>query len=123
VCAIATLRKKRFKTGELLVAERDWEPPRPRIANDRIVAVRLALAEAAVRERVKRPGGKWNSDRTVWEIRHDHAVALGLSARIVDRPASTGRCREADAEYLHRDAREASGARCLHPRLDAGIAR
>src|SRR6266446_6379157 len=27
-------RKKRFKTVELLVAEREWEPPRPRFAHD-----------------------------------------------------------------------------------------
>lgn len=30
-------RKKRFKTVELLVAERDWEPPLPRVAPDQIV--------------------------------------------------------------------------------------
>ena len=30
-------RKKRFKTVELLVAECDWEPPRPRFAQDQIV--------------------------------------------------------------------------------------
>jgi len=28
-------RKKRFKTVELLVAERDWEPPRPRFVHTR----------------------------------------------------------------------------------------
>ena len=97
-------RKKRFKTVELLVAERDWEPPRPRIANDRIVALRVAFAEVAVRERVKQAGGKWNPDRKVWEIRYDHAVALGMGARIVDEPASTSRFREEGAEYLYVDA-------------------
>jgi len=30
-------RKKRFKTVELLVAERDWQPPRPRFVHDQIV--------------------------------------------------------------------------------------
>src|SRR3989454_11016778 len=44
-------RKKRFKTVELLVAERDWEPPRPRFAHDRIAGLSAAFADVAVRER------------------------------------------------------------------------
>jgi hypothetical protein len=36
-------RKKRFKTVELLVAERDWEPPRRPFAPDQIVGMRVAL--------------------------------------------------------------------------------
>ena len=44
-------RKRRFKTVELLVAERDWEPPRPRFAHDQIVGLRVAFADVAVRDR------------------------------------------------------------------------
>src|SRR6266545_4143501 len=36
-------RKKRFKTMELLVAERDWEPPPPRFGHDQIVGLRVAF--------------------------------------------------------------------------------
>jgi hypothetical protein len=53
-------RKKRFKTVELLVAERDWEPPRPRFAHDQIVGLRVAFADVAVRDQVKQAGGTWN---------------------------------------------------------------
>jgi hypothetical protein len=42
-------RKKRFKTVELLVAERDWEPPRPRLAPDQIVGLRVAFTDVVVR--------------------------------------------------------------------------
>jgi len=52
-------RKKRFKTVELLVAERDWEPRRPRFAHDQIVELRVAFADVAVRDRVKQAGGTW----------------------------------------------------------------
>lgn len=31
------------QTVKLLVAERDWEPPRPRIANDQTGALRVAF--------------------------------------------------------------------------------
>jgi hypothetical protein len=37
-------RKKRLKTVELIGAERDWEPPRPRFADDQIVELRVAYS-------------------------------------------------------------------------------
>jgi hypothetical protein len=44
-------RKKRLKTVEILVAERDWEPSPPRFAHDQIVGLRVAFADVAVRNR------------------------------------------------------------------------
>lgn len=72
-------RKKRFKTVELLVAERDWEPPLPRVAPDKIVKLRVAFVEAALRDRVKRAGGTWHPEQRIWQLRYDRAVALGLN--------------------------------------------
>ena len=37
-------RKKWFKTMELIVAEREWEPPPPRYAAEAIVGVRVGFA-------------------------------------------------------------------------------
>ena len=70
-------------TVELLVAERDGEPPRPPDADHQIVAVRIGFAEPAVREQAKQAGGKWNPDPKVWELRYRQAVALKLDTRIV----------------------------------------
>jgi len=73
-------RKKRFKTVELVVAESDWQPPyRP----DEIVALRIDFTEISTRRRVKQAGGTWNPGRTVWQLRYDRVVALGLRRRIV----------------------------------------
>ena len=69
---------------EILVAERDWEPPRPRFARDQIVGLRVAFADVAVRDRVKQAGGTWNPERRVWQLRYDRVVTLGLNSRIVD---------------------------------------
>jgi hypothetical protein len=107
-------RKKRLKPVELVVAERDWEPPRPPPAHDQIVALRVAFAEVALRERVKQAGGHWNPDRKLWELRYDRAVALGLASRIVLEPASTSGFQEQRAEYLYVDAGLASTWRCLY---------
>jgi hypothetical protein len=101
-------QKKRFKTVELLVAERDWEPPRPRFAHDQIVGLRVAFAEVAVRARVKQAGGTWNPERRVWQLRYDRVVALGLTDRIVALLASTGGCPASPGESLHADTRPAS---------------
>jgi len=101
-------RKKRLKTVELLVAERDWEPPRPRFAADQIVASRVAFADVAPRERVKQAGGTWDPARRVWHLRYDRVAALDLISRIVDEPASNSRCPRASGEHLRTDTRPTS---------------
>jgi hypothetical protein len=54
-----TQRKKRFTTVELLVAERDWEPPRPRFAHDQIVGLAFTAdpVGAGLVASLGRPGG------------------------------------------------------------------
>jgi len=47
------------------------------------VPVRVTASEVALRQQVKRVGGKWNPQRGVWEIRYDQVMALGLADRIV----------------------------------------
>ena len=86
-----TQRKKRFKTVELIVAEREWEPPPPRFAADTIVGVHVGFAEVEVREQVKQAGGKWNRRRKVWELRYEQVVAFKLEARMVGEKASNSR--------------------------------
>ena len=86
-------RKKRFKTVELIVGQRDWNPPGARLRDDAVVAVRVAFAEAELRQRLKRAGGRWNPDRKVWELPYADVAALGLEARIVEEQASDTGCR------------------------------
>jgi hypothetical protein len=101
-------RRSRFKTVELLVAERDWDPPQPRFAPGQIVGRRVAFAEAAIREVVKRAGGTWNPERQIWQLRYDRVVALDLNRRIVDAAASTSRDRRSREGNLPADARPPS---------------
>jgi len=102
-------QKKRFKTVEILVAERDWEPPRPRFAHDQIVGLRVAYCRHGQSATgVKQAGGTWNPEPRVWQLRYDRVVALGLHSRIVDEPASNSRCPGSSRENLHADARAPS---------------
>lgn len=59
-------RRTRFKTAQIIVAEREWEPPPPPFAQHQFVALRVAFAEVAVREQVKQA---WNPQRKVWLLR------------------------------------------------------
>ncbi len=77
-------QRKRFKTVELIVQEKAWVPPAPHGAEERLVGIRIAAAEVALRERVKQTGGWWDAQRRVWELRYERVVALGLSGRIVN---------------------------------------
>jgi hypothetical protein len=101
-------RKRRFKTVEIVVAERNWEPLPPRVAHAQIVGLRVPYGDAAVRELVKQAGGTWNRDRRVWQLRYDRVVALGLHDRIVDEPASNSGCQGPSGEHLRVDARATS---------------
>jgi hypothetical protein len=92
----------------LLVAEHDWEPPRPRFAHAQIVGSRVAFADVAVLDRVKQAGGTWNPERRVWRLRYHRVVALGLNSRIVDERASNSRCPRSSGENLHTDAQAPS---------------
>src|SRR5712691_797076 len=89
------------------------EPSRPRI--------RVAFADVAVPDRVKQAGGKWNPVGTIWRLRYDRVVALGLNNRIVEKPPFNGGCPGVSGENLHADARAPPRERCSHPPLDAGI--
>lgn len=101
-------RKKRFKTVEIVVGERDWEPPQPRSADDQLVGVRVTFEEVDIRARVKQAGGTWDRLRRVWQLAYRDAVALGLRDRVVANPASTRGCPRSSRKHLPADAAEAS---------------
>ena len=77
------VKKERWKTVELIIDKRAWEPPAPRWSDDTAVALQVAASERDVRRQVKAAGGTWNPWRVVWELSYRHVVALGLTDRIV----------------------------------------
>jgi hypothetical protein len=50
--------------------------------------VKVAFQEKELRQQLKEVKGIWNLDKQAWEVRYDHAVALGLTKRIVDETSS-----------------------------------
>ncbi len=83
----------------LIVAEREWEPPPPRLAAETVVGVRIGFAEEGLRKRVRQAGGRWNRHHKVCEMRYDQAVTLMLEARIVKEKASNNRYPDWSAKH------------------------
>ena len=74
------IKKKRYKTVELIIDEVDWEPEsRTRNASTRIVAIRVDPSEI----KIKDEGGKWNRHKRRWEAGYDDVIRMGLNERIV----------------------------------------
>ena len=128
-CATATMPSgRRGSTVELRVAERDWEPPRRHLAHDRIVGLRVAFADVAVRDRVKQAGGRGI------QIVGSGSCATIASSRWPDRP----HCRRAGIQVVDAWSQAegisigcpdgiqvemlASTGRCRHPVADDGVA-
>ena len=76
-------RRKRLKTVELIVAEDAWDPPLAPPAEEKLVPIRVAASELALRKQVKQAGGKWDPQRRVWVLCAAAVERLGLAARIV----------------------------------------
>ena len=78
------LRRKRYKTVEIIVHEADWEPPARPPDPDVVVYLRVAWGEAAVARTIKGAGGQWQRHYRLWAIRYADAERLQLLDRLVE---------------------------------------
>jgi hypothetical protein len=76
-------RRKRYKTVELIIEEKDWLPE-TLIPSERRVYFRIGYGEGELRQLVKQAGGYWNPDRKAWHLSFGKVLELGLEARILD---------------------------------------
>lgn len=86
-------RQTRCKTIELVIDEIPWPPPtRPsRLRPTDSVTVRIRYHEDALREAIKRHGGRWDPKDKTWTLTYGAALALRLTDRIVAARAEPGR--------------------------------
>lgn len=82
-------RDRRYTTVELVVDEFPWQAgtrfPKgadPDGLRPEVVMVRIRYQEHALRDHVKRAGGRWDPTHKAWEMRFEEVVRLGLEARI-----------------------------------------
>lgn len=83
------IRKKRYKTVELIVDETDWEPREQRKEKsdtgkkeETIVGVRVGPSEGRLQQKIRKAGGVWNRQIRLWEIGYETALQIGMEERI-----------------------------------------
>jgi len=91
------IRKKRIKTVEIIVAEQDWQPPKPHPEEERAqglapkryytrrVGIRLAHTESELRKSVMAAGGMWDPSERLWFLPEEEVRKLGLVQRVAKR--------------------------------------
>ena len=83
------IRKKRYKTVELVIEEKDWEPEEESHKTDakhsteiKLVGVRIGPGESALQQMARKAGGSWNRQIGLWEIEYEKALQIGMKDRI-----------------------------------------
>ena len=79
------VKKKRYKTVELIEEETEWTPPKKdrKIESRKIVGIRVGFEETALQNKLRKAGAKWDPRQKLWFARHDVAVHIGLEDRII----------------------------------------
>lgn len=83
------IRRKRYKTVELIIEEKDWEPieksgnaEKIHSAEPKLAGVRIGLGEVDLQQKAREAGGIWNRQIGLWEIEYEKALQAGMEDRI-----------------------------------------
>ena len=75
---------KRYKTVEIVVEEKEWNPPmHDPLLNERVY-VQVLPYEKKLRKDVKTMGGIWNGDKKLWKLPRRVVWALNIEERVVN---------------------------------------
>ena len=74
-------RGVRLKTVELVIEEKQWQPPF-RWRDSDIVPVAVSYAEKPLREKLKALGGRWEPENKHWRVPYGLIRGTELEARI-----------------------------------------
>src|SRR5688572_19026066 len=76
------VKKKRFKTVELIVEEVSWQPKQKVIKEDKVIEVKVSWGDLELYRKVKDAGGKWNREKRVWELKYEQALKFGVIGNV-----------------------------------------
>lgn len=79
----------RIKTVELIVEKKPWSPSVKRFSESKLVPVRIAYGDTALREQAKAAKGKWDPKERAWFIQYGRIKGTDLEKFII-LEASTG---------------------------------
>lgn len=76
-------RRKRIKTVELIVEEKDWEPSLPKFGENDLVPVCIGYMEKELQEIARAAKGRWDPEAKVWRIRYGKVKGTVLEKHII----------------------------------------
>lgn len=79
-------RRKRIKTIELIIDEKDWIPSNA-AAHTAEVFLTIGYTETTLRSQVKAAGGHWDPAEKAWKLSREKVRELGLESRVKKTPA------------------------------------
>ena len=83
---------KRYKTVELIIAEEDWQPPKPAVLDRApeparpttpMVPLRIHYTEKDLQRKIKAIGGTWDARKKLWYAPEEYVRRIGLTKRVV----------------------------------------
>lgn len=79
-----SVRGIKMKTVELLEEQKPWKRERQFIPPNKIMHLRVEYDEVSVRKLIKACGGRWNKEKSYWELAYREVQILGLENRILN---------------------------------------
>jgi len=76
-------QQKMFKTIEIIIDRKPWQPKIKKIPPKEIMNIRIAYEEVEIRKQVKAAGGKWDPNNQVWQLCYKKVIELGMQDRLV----------------------------------------
>jgi len=75
--------QKRIKTAEIIIEEKSWTPPPPKLSATELVPVRIEFSETKLKQMAKEAGGRWVPNARVWFISYGKVKGTILEKHIL----------------------------------------
>lgn len=77
------VKRKQFKTAEIIISESDWQPPPAKFSDNTQVALLIGATEKSLQELAKAAGGRWDPVKRLWTVRYGRIKGTRLVKLIV----------------------------------------
>ena len=74
-------RKMKFKTIELIIEKSSWNVEPKKISPNKNYFLRVKYGDKKLIKRILAAGGKWNSNKNLWELCYEKILELNLKNR------------------------------------------
>lgn len=91
--------RRRYKTVELIVEQKEWVPKDSTFRRDTMVGVRLKTSDKDSYAQLLTMPEQWDPELGVWHLRYEQVIALGLTDRIIGTVAKLRAAKASKARH------------------------